>query len=33
MAVSCGIDWASDRHDVALVDQQGVVRREGQDHP
>lgn len=24
-AVSCGIDWAQDHHDVAVVDEQGVV--------
>ncbi|MCW0212996.1 MAG: IS110 family transposase [Pseudonocardia sp.] len=24
-AVSCGIDWAQDRHDVAVVDEHGVV--------
>jgi transposase len=25
MAVTCGIDWASDHHDVALADQEGVM--------
>src|SRR3954470_9447474 len=24
-AVSCGIDWAQDHHDVAVVDEQGAV--------
>jgi transposase len=24
-AVACGIDWAQDHHDVALVDESGVV--------
>ncbi len=26
MAVFCGIDWAEDHYDVALIDQVGVVR-------
>lgn len=25
MAVTCGIDWASDHHDIALVDGEGVI--------
>jgi citrate lyase beta subunit len=25
MTVTCGIDWASDHHDIVLVDQDGVV--------
>ena len=24
-AVSCGIDWAQDHHDIAVVDEQGAV--------
>ena len=24
-AVSCGIDWAEDHHDVAIVDEHGAV--------
>ncbi|MCW2722278.1 MAG: family transposase [Pseudonocardia sp.] len=24
-AVSCGIDWAQDHHDVAVVDEHGAV--------
>jgi hypothetical protein len=24
-AVSCGIDWAEDHHDVAVVDEHGAV--------
>ena len=34
MAVFCGIDWAEDHHDIALVDQDGALlakRRIGDD--
>ena len=34
MAVFCGIDWAEDHHDIALVDQDGTLlttRRIGDD--
>ena len=23
MSITCGIDWAEDHHDIALVDEQG----------
>ena len=25
MSITCGIDWAEDHHDIALVDEQGKV--------
>jgi hypothetical protein len=27
VAVFCGIDWAEDHHDIALVDQDGILAR------